>query len=64
MSTKHTMEGVPTMVIKGAVDVLLDRMTQIQIGDEVRPMTEKTAEDRGSEPEVLKRRPPCTGICI
>ena len=28
------------MVIKGAVDVLLDRMTLIQIGDEVRPLTE------------------------
>ena len=49
MSTKHTMEGVPTMVIKGAVDVLLDRMTQIQIGDEVRPLTEndrKNIEDQ------------------
>lgn len=43
MSTKHTMEGIPTMLIKGAVDVLLDRMTQIQIGNEVRPMTD---EDR------------------
>lgn len=43
MSTKHTMEGIPTMLIKGAVDVLLDRMTQIQIGNEIRPMTD---EDR------------------
>ena len=43
MSTKHTMEGIPTMLIKGAVDVLLDRMTQIQTGSEVRPITE---EDR------------------
>ena len=43
MSTKHTMEGIPTMLIKGAVDVLLDRMTMIQIGSEIRPLT---AEDR------------------
>ena len=43
MSTKHTMEGVPTMLVKGAVDVLLDRMTSIQIGNEIRPIT---AEDR------------------
>ena len=43
MSTKHTMEGIPTMLIKGAVDVLLDRMTLIQIGSEIRPLT---AEDR------------------
>ena len=43
MSTKHTMEGTPTMVVKGAVDVLLDRMVNIQIGSEVRPIT---PEDR------------------
>ena len=43
MSTKHTMEGIPTMLIKGAVDVLLDRMTLIQIGSEIRPLT---ADDR------------------
>ena len=43
MSTKHTMEGVPTMIVKGAVDVLTSRMDFIQIGSEVREMTE---EDR------------------
>ena len=43
MATKHTMEGIPIMLVKGAVDVLLDRMTSIQIGNEVRPIT---AEDR------------------
>ena len=41
MSTKHTMEGIPTMVVKGAVDVLLGRMDQILIGGEVRPITEE-----------------------
>lgn len=43
MATKHTMEGIPTMIVKGAVDVLLDRMTMIQIGSEVR---ELRAQDR------------------
>ena len=43
MSTKHTMEDVPTMIVKGAVDVLTSRMDFIQIGSEVREMTE---EDR------------------
>ena len=43
MSTKHTLEGVPTMIVKGAVDVLTSRMDFIQIGSEVREMTE---EDR------------------
>ena len=41
MSTKHTLDGIPTMVTKGAVDVLLTRMDKIRIGDEVRPMTEE-----------------------
>ncbi len=43
MSTKHTMEEIPTMVVKGAVDVLLDRMVKIQVKGEVRPIT---AEDK------------------
>ena len=29
MSTKHTIEGIPVMVVKGATDVLLSRATQI-----------------------------------
>ena len=52
MSTKHTMEGTPTMLVKGAVDVLLDRMTNIQIGNEIRPITpddRKKIEDQNQE---------------
>ena len=33
MSTKHTMEGNPTMLVKGAVDVLMERIEKIQIGE-------------------------------
>lgn len=40
MATKHTMEGVPTMIVKGAVDVLLSRMDKIQIGSEIRLITD------------------------
>src|SRR5699024_1933400 len=40
MTTKHTIDGVSMLVIKGAVDVLLDRMKQIKIGDQIRPLTE------------------------
>ncbi len=43
MSTAHWIDGVYTMVVKGAVDVLLGRMSHIRVGDEVRPLTE---EDR------------------
>ena len=41
MATKHTMEGIPTMIVKGAVDVLLKRMTRIQIEDEICELTEE-----------------------
>lgn len=43
MSTKHLIHTVPTIFVKGAIDVLLDRCDNIRIGDEVRPMTN---EDR------------------
>ena len=43
MSTKHLIHNKPTIFVKGAIDVLLDRCENIRIGDEVRPMT---AEDR------------------
>ena len=52
MSTKHTMEGIPTMIVKGAVDVLLDRMNMICINGEVRPMTardRKNIEDQNQK---------------
>ena len=43
MSTKHLIHTVPTIFVKGAIDVLLDRCDNIRIGDEVRPLTD---EDR------------------
>lgn len=43
MSTKHLIHTVPTIFVKGAIDVLLDRCDSIRIGDDVRPMT---AEDK------------------
>lgn len=43
MSTKHLIHTVPTIFVKGAIDILLDRCDNIRIGDEVRPMTD---EDR------------------
>ncbi|WP_311318371.1 cation-translocating P-type ATPase [Lactobacillus acidophilus] len=43
MSTKHLIHTVPTIFVKGAIDVLIDRCDSIRIGDDVRPMT---AEDK------------------
>lgn len=56
MSTKHTMEGVPTMVVKGAVDVLLDRMDRIQIGSEVRALTPQDKENIESQNQAFSRQ--------
>lgn len=41
MSTKHLIHTVPTIFVKGAIDVLLDRCDNIRIGDEVRPLTDE-----------------------
>lgn len=43
MSTAHWIDGEYTLVVKGAVDVLLKRLTHIQVEDEIREITE---EDR------------------
>ena len=44
MSTAHEMEEGYLMVVKGAVDVLIQRMTRIRIGDTVREFTEDDQE--------------------
>ena len=41
MSTKHLIHTVPTIFVKGAIDVLLDRCVTIRLDDEVRPITEE-----------------------
>ena len=43
MSTKHTIDETPIMVVKGAVDVIMGRTASIQFGNEVRVIT---AEDK------------------
>ncbi len=43
MSTKYRLHGEPTIMTKGALDVLLDRTTRIRTDDGVRDITE---EDR------------------
>lgn len=44
MSTAHEMEEGCLMVVKGAVDVLAERMTRIRIGDTVRVCTDEDRE--------------------
>ena len=42
MATKHSLNGVPTMIVKGAVDVLLDRTDWIEMKGETYEITEET----------------------
>lgn len=44
MSTKYSLHGVPTILTKGAVDVLLDRCTSVRYSDGICPMTESEKE--------------------
>ena len=41
MSTKYELHGVPTVLTKGALDVMLSRTTHIRYSDGVRDMTQK-----------------------
>ena len=45
MSTKYRIHGVPTILTKGAVDVLLDRVVSIATTDGVREITKEDKEN-------------------
>ena len=45
MSTKYQLHGVPTIMTKGALDVLLDRTTRIRTSEGIRPITEADIEE-------------------
>ena len=44
MTTKYRLHGVPTLLTKGALDVLLDRTTRIRTSEGVREMTDSDRE--------------------
>ena len=45
MTTKYRLHGIPTLLTKGALDVLLDRTTRIRTSAGVREMTEADREE-------------------
>lgn len=45
MSTKYQLHGIPTVLTKGAVDVLLYRTTHIRTSEGIKELTEKDRED-------------------
>ncbi len=44
MSTKYQIHGVPTILTKGAVDVLIDRCVAVRYSDGIYPMTDEEKE--------------------
>lgn len=44
MSTKYRVHGIPTVFTKGAVDVLISRIDQIDTGEGIRPVTQEDKE--------------------
>ncbi|MGN0203292.1 MAG: cation-translocating P-type ATPase [Coprococcus sp.] len=44
MSTKYLIHGVPTILTKGALDMMLTRIDRIRIEDTIRPITDKERE--------------------
>ncbi len=44
MSTQYRLHGVPTLMTKGALDVLLDRTSRIRTGEGIRAITEADKE--------------------
>lgn len=41
MTTKYRLRGIPTILTKGAVDVLLDRAAEIRTSEGIRPLTDR-----------------------
>ena len=64
MSTKYYIHGVPTILTKGAVDVLLDRCVNVRYSDGIRPMTEEEKERSAWRSEICGKRTSCAGICL
>lgn len=55
MSTKHTIDETPIMVVKGAVDVIMGRTASIQCGDEVRAITPEDIEKIEAQNQSFSR---------
>lgn len=55
MSTKHTIDETPIMVVKGAVDVIMGRTASIQCGDEVRAITSEDIEKIEAQNQSFSR---------
>lgn len=55
MSSKYLLHGVPTILTKWAVDVLLDRCTHVRSCNVVHPMTEKEKDKIRRQNEIFSQ---------
>ncbi len=56
MSTKYRLHGVPTILTKGAVDMLLQRSENIATNEGVRPITKEDVEAILKQNEIFSKR--------
>lgn len=55
MSSKYLLHGVPTILTKGAVDVLLDRCTHVRSCNVIHPMTEQEKDKIRRQNEIFSQ---------
>ncbi len=55
MSSKYLLHGVPTILTKGAVDILLDRCTHVRSCNVVHPMTEQEKDKIRRQNEIFSQ---------
>ena len=63
MSTKYRIHGVPTVLTKGALDVLLDRVVSIATKDGERPITEDDKKEILQQNQKFSENGESFGIC-
>ena len=55
MSSKYLLHGVPTILTKGAVDVLLERCTHVRSCNVIHPMTEREKDKIRRQNEIFSQ---------
>ncbi len=55
MSSKYLLHGVPTILTKGAVDILLDRCTHVRSCNVIHPMTEQEKDKIRRQNEIFSQ---------
>lgn len=55
MSTGHTISGIPMMIVKGAVDVMLKRIQYVRMNGQIIPITTKIIADIEAQNQAFSK---------